>query len=256
MAMNKQAVAALDRFKRATSTAVPRIIGSSAGENGSGKSHFWLSAPGPIVVFSFDKGMEGVVEKFADEKEIRVAEYEWEPTDDTFSQEDAVALRDQFIADYYFACEHARTVVWDKETDVWNLVRYAEFGGPSDRPNNFDALNQRMRKYANHAKKLTINMGFVRGYKDEWVSVTKQNGKEGGASTGARVTAGFKELDGLANVVLRHSYDTKARTFKTHIPAKARGIGSDEVMGMTFDRLTFTQLGMMLFPDTDVPDWK
>jgi hypothetical protein len=253
MAMNRTQVAALDRFKRATASAVPRIIGASSGEYGSGKTHFWLGAPGPIVIMSFDKGLEGVVEKYQDEKEIRIAEYEWEPTDDSFDQEEAIKLRDQFIEDFYFAAMHARTVIWDKETDIWNLVRYSEFGGPSERPNNFDRLNQRMRKYVNHPKKLTINFGLVQSLKDEWVSVTKANGKEGGASTGNRKKAGFKEVDGLVNVVLSH--ESNGDQFSVTVE-KARGIGSAAVQNKTFPNMTFSELGMALFPDTDVPDWK
>lgn len=252
-AMNVAAVAALDRFKRATSNAVPRIIGLSGGEPGGGKSHFWLTAPGPIVVLSFDKGMEGVVEKFAEHKEIRVVEYDWEPTDETFDQVEAIRLRTQVVEDYYFACEHARTVVFDKSNDFWSLVRYSEFGDKTAMQLNYDALNQRMRKYVNHPKKLTINAGFVESLKDEYAKVTKANGKEGASATGNRKFAGFKELDGLVNVVMYH--DFADGVFNTSIPSKARGIGSEEVMGKTFQNLDFTTLGMMLFPDTDRPDW-
>lgn len=254
MAMNKVQVAALDRFKRATATAVPRIIGLSAGDPGSGKSHFWLTAPGPIVVLSFDKGMEGVVEKFAGNKEVRVAEYDWEPTDDTFNQEEAIKLRDQFVNDYYFACEHAATVVIDKSSDFWSLVRYSEFGDKTGMQLNYDALNQRMRKYVQHPKKLTINAGFVESLKDEYVTIVKANGKEGGKATGRRKLAGFKEMEGLVNIVMHHTFEDGK--FMTRIPEKARAIGSGDVMGKEFEGLDFATLGMMMFPDTDVPDWQ
>lgn len=255
-ALERGPVSALDRFKRATAVAVPRIIALSAGEPGAGKTQFWLTAPGPIVILSFDKGLEGVVEKFAGDKEVRVAEYDWEPTDDTFDQAQAILLRDQFVADYYFACEHARTVVIDKSSDFWSLVRYSEFGDKTGAQLNYDALNQRMRKYVNHPKKLTINAGFVESLKDEYVTVMKANGKKGGESTGNRKLAGFKELDGLVNVVMYHEFDEAAKVFKTSVPSKARGIGSEEVMGRTFENLDFTTLGMLLFPDSDTPDWK
>ncbi len=253
MAMNHRAVQALDRFTRATAMAKPRIIGLSGGDYGTGKTQFWLTAPGPIVILSFDKGLEGVVEKFADKKEIRVAEYDWEPTDETFDQAEAIKLRDQFVADYYFACEHARTVVIDKETDFWNLVRYSEFGDKTAAQLNYDALNQRMRKYVQHPKKLSINAGFVESIKDEWVSIVKPNGKEGGKNTGRTKLAGFKEMPGLVNIVMMHAFE--GGVFKTTVPDKARGIGSADVMGKTFENLTFTQLGILLFPDTDEADW-
>lgn len=254
--MNKAQAAAFERFKRASTSAVPRIIWDIAGEYGTGKTHFCLSAPGPMVIMSFDKGLEGVVEKFQEQKPIYISEYDWEPTDDTFEQSDAIKLRDQVIADYYQACSVARTVIWDKETDFWNLVRYAEFGGPSERPSNYDALNQRMRKYVNHAKKLTINMGFVQSLKDEWVSITdKSNGKEKGRSTGARKKAGFKELDGLVNVVLFNYVENGS--FMT-LCEKARGIGSADAQGKVFssaEGFDFPTLGMTLCPDSEASDW-
>lgn len=94
----------LDRFALAPSVAVPRIIAASVGDIGSGKTYFWLTAPAPIVVLSFDRGTEGVVEEFRSEhnKEIRIKHYDWEPTeesDQTFTKEQAVTLRDEFIAD-------------------------------------------------------------------------------------------------------------------------------------------------------------
>ena len=145
------------------------------GYAGSGKTEFWLTGPGPVVVQSLDWGLEGVVEKFQDTKDIRVIDYDWAPSaedeqTDCFKDQ-AIALRNKFMEDFLFACRHARTVIWDKETDVWNLVRYAEFGAPkADVPRDFDKANQYMRKYVNHPKKLTINFGLIEDVREEWVS--------------------------------------------------------------------------------------
>ena len=38
-----------------------------------GKSHFALTAPGPIIYFSLEPGLEGVVEKFMETKEVFIA---------------------------------------------------------------------------------------------------------------------------------------------------------------------------------------
>lgn len=244
---------ALDRFKRASSLAVPRIIWSSGGEPGSGKTHFGLTAPGPIVVQSLNLGLEGVVEQFQEHKEIRVVDYDWAPTDDTFTQEDAVKLRDQFIDDFVFAVEHARTVIWDLESEVWELFRYAEFGGPSDRPNNFSQLNQRMRKYVNLPKKATINFGCIQSLKDEWVSITKANGKAGGEATGNRKRAGFKELEGLVHVDLFH--ERRAGHFNLTV-GKSRGPGCRNVQDQTFSDIDFSTLGQLIFPDTESENWE
>lgn len=64
-----------DSFVTATSTTVSsRVIASIEGSSGTGKDHFALGAPDPIVVFNFDCGLEGVIEKFVRKgKRITVA---------------------------------------------------------------------------------------------------------------------------------------------------------------------------------------
>jgi hypothetical protein len=41
-----------------------RIIANVFGEQRSGKDHFAFTAPGPLVLFNFDVGVEGVIERF------------------------------------------------------------------------------------------------------------------------------------------------------------------------------------------------
>jgi hypothetical protein len=258
---NKSVISGLDRFTRATSRAVPRIISSSYGDYGSGKTHFYLTAPGPIVVMSFDKGLEGVVEPFAEDKEIRVIEYDWAPTftakgaefrEGDFSQEEAIKMREQFIADFEFVCQHARTVVIDKETDLWNLYRYAEHGGPSDRPNNYMALNQRYRKLVNFPKKLTINFGLVQALRDEWVTIQGSKGQEKGSPSGKRKRDGFKELEGLTHIDLFHEAVGVGFQVST---GKARSAQALAIQNQTYSMLDFATLGQLMFPESSENDW-
>lgn len=243
----------LDRFRRSSSqtvTTVPRLIIASVGGPGSGKTQFALTAPGPIVLQSLDWGHEGVIDKFHDKKEIRVVDYDWSPSKEDEQtdgfKDKAIEMRDRFIADYLVACQFARSVIWDKETDVWNLFRYAEFGTPkADVPRDFDRVNQLMRKYVNWPKKLAINMCFIEDVRDEWVS---QNKKSGGVKR-----AGFRELEGLVHVDLFH-YREGGKFYTT--VNKARGAGSDTVQDKTFENLSFQMLGMMIFPDSDDSDWE
>jgi len=257
----KQATSQWDRYKKAADAIKPRLIGLSDGEPGSRKTSFWLEGPGPIVVFSFDQGLEGVVERYQDDKDIYVKEYEWMPTEDT-SQEDAQTLRTDFEADFEHAIQHARTVLVDKETDLWELYRYAEFGAPKDSPLNYPALNQRYRRLINMPKATDINFGLIDGMKDEWVpKVNKKTGAQGAASSGARKRQGFKELDGLVHIVLHHT-GLGPDTWAIEV-GKARGPAGFEVAGGTYDYklgedefLTFGKFGTMVFPDTDESDWQ
>lgn len=257
----KQQADLWDRYVKAQGLAKHRIIGASFGEPGSGKTSFWLGAPGPIVIMSFDKGLEGVVERFQHDKDIYVAEYDWAPTE-TLEQDAAITLRDKFIEDYEYAVANARTVIWDKEDDIWELFRYAEFGEPKDSPLNYPALNQRYRQLINLPKGSDINFGLIQGMKDEWVpKVNKKTGAQGAVGSGNRVRKGFKEIEGLVHINLEHRRrkvvdDTGATrsVFELAI-GKARGPGGQDVQDQTFENLTFGDFGQLVFPDSEEGDW-
>lgn len=245
------------RFSKAPSIVKARLIGLSAGEVGSGKSSFWLSAPGPIVVFSLDQGLEGVVEEFQQDKEIFVQEYEWLPTEET-SQEEAIQLRDQFTEDFEFALTRARTIVIDKETQLWELFRYAEFGAPNDAPRNYPALNQRYRRLLNMPKGSDANFGIIQSMKDRWVTKNKSDGTgTKGFNTGERVPQGFGEADEIVHMTLMHQ---RINGEFSYTVGKSRGPGSREVQDQTFTVLdpktAFTELAMMVYPETSEDDWQ
>lgn len=240
-----------------------RVIGLSIGEVGSRKTRFWLEAPGPIAIFSLDQGLEGVVNGVLDDapdKEIQVWEREWFPTKDEDMQDKAIELRDEFLEKWeeVITSGHFRTAVVDKETDMWALFRYAEFGPDgNDAPRNYPALNQRYRKMVNLAKASDLNVGFIEGMKDRWgEKVNKTTGAKGVAKSGDRIRAGFNELDGLVHMVLTHS-GVGPDSWAIEV-GKVRGPGAIAVAGSTlsFEECeTFASFAQMVFPDTDDSDW-
>ncbi len=255
--MAKTANNPLDRFPRVSSVPRNRIIGASFGEVGTGKTHFWLGAPGPIVVQSFDQGLEGVAESIIAEtgKEIRVIEYEWSPAAGAvLDQNEAVILRDKFIADYEYVIQHARTVVWDKESDVWGLFKYAEFGfGEKGVPNDWDSLKQRLRRLINMPKALEINFGLIQGMKNEWISQMNHNtGKKGITQSGNRVRSGMDDVDALVHINLHH--ERTDGEFVINV-GKARGPGGHAMQDQTYTGLSFVEFATLAFPDSAETDW-
>lgn len=241
-------------FVKADAPVKNRLIWASVGMPGSGKTHFALTAPGPIAVFSLDRGLEGVVEEFQKKKDIYVAEYDWNPTED-LDQQEAIDLRDKFTADFEEAILKARTIVWDREGDLWELFRYAEFGAPNDSPRNYPALNQRYRRLINMAKASDVNFGCLQGMKAEWAAkVNKKTGAQGAAATGAMVRAGFGELEGLVHVDLLHTYDKTDKSYVIEV-GKSRGPGGYAVQGETLGDIDFPTLASMVFPDSADDDW-
>src|SRR3990167_5373198 len=95
------------------------ISWASSGEDGSGKSDFGLSAPGPIFVAGFDaNGMNRVRKERKTGKEIRVGRYIFAPVKGASKNQlgdSAMAVWNQFVADYRTALRHARTILIDRE---------------------------------------------------------------------------------------------------------------------------------------------
>lgn len=141
-------------FVKATDQAIKALIVSICGEEGQGKTHFSLSAPGPIAFFNTDIGLRGVVEKFAKEKDINVFNISVpsaRPEDDKRVQErlkerekgytvdqaikdllseDARTEWDRMISGVKYALldSDIRTLVFDTATELWEMLRLAHFG--------------------------------------------------------------------------------------------------------------------------------
>lgn len=250
----------MDGFEEVPDDPKPRILGLSYGEWGTGKSALWLGAPGPIALFDFDEGAEGVAEDFKKEKDIRIKRYTWSAVNDD-AQDEAKEIRDDFFESYAKAIEHARTVIIDKGSQLWEIVRYAEFGEPSGAPRDYYPLNKWMTRLFSMAKASDANFGMIDGMKDKWATKAKEGGGSKGVNTGQRERRGFGEAEEASFVVLYHEKDEDGNFLYT--VQKSRGPGAHEVQGVTVaiendpeEKLkAFRQLAVRIFPDTDESDW-
>jgi len=111
-----------DRFRKLTATKPGRLILSVEGMEKEGKTHFALTAPGPIALFNIDCGTEGVVEKFLPFKDIYTVDY---PNRRYETQADYDDTWAQFLEDYYAALDssHYRTLIIDTATELWEMIR-------------------------------------------------------------------------------------------------------------------------------------
>jgi hypothetical protein len=238
------------RYTKADDTYKHRIVAASYGEVGTGKTSFWLGAPGPIVVQTLDQGLEGVVEAFTKTKDIYIANYDMGQTvGEGFTHELAVEARDKFISDFEHALGVARTIIWDRESDMWSLFSYAEHGTTDKygaaNPKDWDKLKGTIRRLIAMAKATDVNFGVIQGMRDEW-----SKGKMG--KTGNRIRNGMDDVDALVHVNIEHvRVDGK---FAINI-GKSRGPGSGEVQDKSFDSMTFAEFGQILFPDSEESSW-
>lgn len=232
-----------------------RLIWRSYGPEKVGKSHFGFSAPGPIAVQSFDIGLEGVVEKFVKAgKDIRAISYEFDKDDCT--QGAAVAIRDQFIKDFQVALQVARTIIWDTETELWEVFRYAEFDAMSDAPKNYVQLNARYRDLIQQAYDTGVNLQLIQKVKEKWKTVqgTDRNGRpvDKPYPSGEMEPTGFKEAGYIVQANFRHSWE-KERGFVIDVLNCRQNMA---VSGESFENLEFADIAQLVFPDSTEANWK
>lgn len=219
-----------------------RLLWVSAGREKCGKNHFGLTAPGPIFGQYFDPGgLEGVAEKFLDQKEIKAIYYKFRKRAD--EQAYAQEVKAQFIEDYYDAIKQgARTIQWD-ETEFYEVCRFAEFGRESARGREYGPLNGELRGLIQDAYDAGVNLQLIQKVKEAW---------EDDKPTGKMIPNGFKQAANVVQVNLMHEWSLE-NGFQTTIINCRQNMA---IAGLTATDLTYTELAMLVFPDTSEEDWE
>lgn len=243
------------------------IIGASEGPGGGGKSHFWLTAPKPIAYFLFEPGglkglrSNGIFREDFESGAIRVIDFSRElnvgkiPRDARVQK--ALETLGRFQADWDTAMGFARTVVWDKEEYVWEMVRYAHDEVDSPEPKNFHELNLMYHGWMSDAEAHGVNFGMLRGIEDTWgkIGINQKTGRPQLGFTGKMRPRGHKKVVELAQINLSHRWDEDDREFKVKILEKCRLGNAERLMGKEFGAFDFQQLAMLLYPETDLTEW-
>lgn len=271
--MKKSAEADWGRFKPIDATPRYRLIWRSFGPEKVGKDYFALTAPGPIAIQSFDIGLEGVVERFLrpplGPKVVRTTEYEFSAR---ATQSEARDLWDQFVEDYRTALRVARTIIWDTETELWEVARTKEFeandvGVATDAPKNYTPLNNEYRDLIQEAYDASVNLCLIQKVKEKWVTVEREKRDENGRKTtvlspqasGKYEPYGFKEAGYIVQANLRHFW-TKADGFGIEVLNCRQNM---DVAGETFTQMqedsslvkNFSDFAQLVFPDSTENDW-
>lgn len=248
-----------NRFQRANTDPVFRMIGASQGEEGTGKTRFWLQAPDPIYVHLSDPaGLEGVISLAAPGKNVQVVSYDFNPRkfkEGIERKTAALKVWEQFIADFEIALTHAKTILWDKEDFFWELIRNARFGKDSDRPNEYSDLYMEYRSLIYRAFGAGCNFGLIRGMKEKWDQKPKPGDptKMIGVPSGIFVPRGMKEVPELAQINLVFGWN-KDEGYWLEI-GKCRQNGELRGTRLNGDMISFATVAQMVFPETSDEDW-
>lgn len=223
-----------------------RLIMSLSGREKQGKTHFSLTAPGPIAFFSMDLGTEGVVGKFPD-KEIWVGEYDYH----SIQGMDPAAIAgewERLKRDYIMIMKtpEIRTVVWDTATEVWEMIRIARFGKLTQvKPHHYGPVNAEYRDLLRLAYAGDKNLILLHKMKAEYVE-DKRTGRferAGFGDTGFLVqlnALAWRDQEGMFGITVQDSRQNPA-------------LMGEEIMEPL---LSFPFLATQVFPETEEGDWE
>lgn len=245
----------LDGFTPAPKTPQHRrLIASIEGAPKTGKTHWALDTPGPIAVFCFDKGLEGVVEKFA-QTDIVVREFDFMPPiqgekEDTIKAE-ASKLLDAFTTAYHKAlvCAPLRTVVIDSGTMVWALVRAARFGKVQGvMPLKYAIANAVMDRLVRAGHESEKSVIWTHEIKPVYINDSR---------TGAYERDGYKAMGYAVQANFATDYDAK-QAGDERFGLQIRDCRQNMMLaGQTArgELARFQNLAPMIFPGTSPADW-
>lgn len=221
-----------------------------------GKTHFVLTAPGPIAVHNLDLGLEGVIDEFPD-KEIYPFQYEIPMSSmlpgSEFSSMSEAAQRvwKEFVGNFRDSLSKMRTVVVDTGSEAWALVRLARLGKlTAILPVQYTAVNAEFRQLTQLAlSQQSCNVIFTHKLKDQY-----KNDKP----TGLYERSGFGEIEYDVQTVINASRDyTKAgiAQFSVEIAACRANLAASGTRFTGAD-CTFSKVAQAIYPSTTEENWK
>lgn len=284
-----------------------RLVISISGRDKHGKTHLALTAPGPVVYLDFDIGTEGVIEKFQSgeanygvpkiiirskpfvvkppevveggQDAEKIAEGEWKRFHGSYLR----ALREPVIK-IHGKPHRARTIIVDTGSEMWELVRLAEFGKLVQVPTyKYREVNSIMRDMVRQALDGDVNVIFLHKLDNEWTKGAKDAaGNEKNSKTGVATVKGFDEMAHLvqANIFAYRApmFDTRPAEWKIKVglgeadtwtaePRNAGELGfrsriincrhNPQLEGVELcdDMIDFKTLARMIVPGTTAEDW-
>jgi len=244
----------IEGFSESHSVALKRrIIVGLCGQEGVGKSHFALTAPGAIAYFDFNKGLEGVVHKFYDQKDVLVYSPSFPKSDAVREGYDYNREWSLFLDKFIAAIEHPeiRTIVIDTGTEAWELLRLAKLGKLKEvPPMKYALVNAIFGDIIKTIMDSDKNFIMVNRTKDEYINNTR---------TGEQVMAGYADspekvqVFGFMDWVRDESSPDGYKRLKIQKCRHDISLVGQVLIGET---CTFPFLGTMMFPDTSEEDWK
>lgn len=235
----------LDSFARYQPKTGRRICMSVEGREKRGKTFFALTAPGPIVYFNLDDGLDRVEPhvNFPD-LDLRVVDVPSIAKDghpDAIAEE-AVKVWNWLKGQHINALESARTVVYDSFTEVWEIARLARFGKLVQvQPQHYGPVNREFHEFIREFTKRSTNLILLHKVMPEFENKSEMERK------------GFSHIGFDVDDFVRVDRDVDGKFYvevieSGHNPAIRKKI-------FTEPNNTFPDIAMAMFPSSTPLEW-
>jgi len=251
-------------FETADTTIHKRIILSVEGLEKQGKTHFALGAPGPVLLFNMDVGLEGVISKFPD-KEIKVYNLPMPQLNTQTTQTEAEQQWNKFVDvwERILGIKDVRTIVVDTATELWDLARVAYFGKISQvKPHHYVHINSEFRRVIRMPlDKSDKNVIFLHQMKKKYVN---KGDKADSVWDGTYERSGFNNtgylVQGMCRVRRIYKRDMEAKGYDVTPPFSVEILESRHnpmVVGEVFEgpMATFPFVACQIIEGTSPDDW-
>ena len=235
-----------------------RLVMRIGGFEKEGKTHFGLTAPAPIDVLNIDRGLEGVVEKFARTKEIRMSEdFRAMPSE---TREDNERRWEAILASYTESLENAttRSILFDTDTEGWEIVRLAYFGKlVGVRELHYPEVNSIFRNIIDMAFVHDKNVIFTCRLRKQYVRSKTSEGKDTASWNGLYEESGFGEFASIVQANLRaRIIEVDGENYPTIKVINCRQ--NMQMNGEVFegDMATFSWVAANIIEGTSPEDWE
>lgn len=263
-----------------------RLIASIQGPPKSGKSRLALTAKKPCGYISIEiGGDEGVVDQFIPHgansfeqiqiAQIRMAEVAYpvdisdpKKYDEAVSQavQDAANIAmDRFYAAYYASLANFETTIVDTGSDLWEIMRLANFGRLEKVPQlAYTQVNKMFDRLIDDAFSSKGSTILVHHLKEKWESfIDEKTGKERGRPSGIFEMAGYGGIKKKVQAVVelwREDLSEPDDVTGQLVKFFAQIIDSRHfagAMGKQFEYdFTFTDIGTTVMPGSTKTDWE
>lgn len=248
-------------FKRADlGTIRTKIDVIVEGLEGSGKTFFGLTGPGPVAIHDFDDGIHRAIQGLSAEQrgklELYPFEYDFDrilklPGTEKVNQpmvERSGPIWEEFVINARASIERCRTNIIDTGGAVWELLRLARQGKLTQvMPIQYTAVNLEFKELLQALHKSPANNVWIHRLKPAYDAADKK-------IPNVYERQGFGDMASEVDAVLRLSYDDFDGLKLRFGKCANRALTGTYVVGQ--ENISFPKIAAMIYPETDTKYWQ